>query len=130
MAKAKNTIKAITRKTPGWITALQPLVLPAVPAVYVAFSGKRVTYIGSAVNLRSRFYLHGAEADYRKNSVLSPPREHWLNSPKFKLKYRQPRCYGEWVMAELRLISKLNPSFNSKGRRRAKETEPPPRRRK
>jgi phage gp37-like protein len=60
MAKAKNTIKAITRKTPGWITALQPLVLPAVPAVYVAFSGKRVTYIGSAVNLRSRFYLHGA----------------------------------------------------------------------
>lgn len=83
--------------------------LPAVPGVYVVYSGKTVVYIGSAHNIRNRISSHQVE-------VRCPGADShdWRDYPRLRLKYKTFARFGEWLMVEARLIQRLQPASNRK----------------
>jgi excinuclease UvrABC nuclease subunit len=99
---------------------------PQKPGVYVAMSGDRAVYVGSAVNLRNRLASHSERAKYcaqRAGFGLDGDR-HWLLEPSLRIMCRVSERYGDWLMIELRLIRRLKPEFNIQGNRPRPERIP------
>ena len=72
-------------------------------------------YIGSTENLRARIMNHNIRLSYAPSERLTP----WGCVEGFSLKVRPSRFYGEWATLELRLIRRLKPSANIRGKETA-----------
>lgn len=108
----------------GW-TEFDPTgnELPAAAGVYVIFLHGKVVYVGQSLNLRQRFSRggggHNIRHGYAKN--IHTPWGDFENGGAGQSvtgKYRVPRRYGEHLMWEARLIMKLQPRFNQRGKSR------------
>lgn len=102
----------------GWhrFDAMRPEHMPRLPACYAVYLDGQLVYIGQTVDLKNRFYEHKFRFGYGKN-IHAP----WGSFPDkcvFSVKAKFSGRYGEWAMREIRLIRKLNPSFNSHHKRR------------
>lgn len=97
--------------------------LPARAGVYVVFLDGKAVYVGQSLNLRKRFATggggHNIRHGYGKN-VHTPwgDFDNDAAGPRITGKYRVPRRYGEHLMWEARLIMKLQPMFNRRGKSR------------
>lgn len=69
--------------------------------VYVAYHGSTVVYIGSSYNLRARLMSHYKYAPGK-----------WSQHPEVRIKFRYTKRFGEYAMAELRLINRIRPTRN------------------
>lgn len=91
---------------------------PAEPACYAVIvptgSGSRVVYVGQTNNLRLRICQHGIKV--RGYSDVSPVSTPWGSWRGVTVKAHFGVRYGDWAMRELRLIRRLNPWFNRRGR--------------
>lgn len=90
--------------------------LPNVPAVYAVFIDGSLVYVGQTVDLRNRFSEHNIRYGYAR--ILITP---WCDVPEtavLSLRFSRSRKYGDWAMRELRLIRRLKPRFNQRGRGR------------
>lgn len=89
---------------------------PPVPGVYALFSGHRLLYIGSAVNLRDRCTDHGIGRSWKR------PPGRFTATPALRVKVSPEPIAGRWLMREYRLIRRLRPPLNrtatGTGRRR------------
>lgn len=110
---AKSRFKKGTPPTQGatdgsrWIRAkLLTDVFPSSAACYVIFEGRKLLYIGSAVNLRSRLCGH------RIYEGLIGYREGACDPKKVTVAYRPSLRVGDWAMVEIRLIRRLKPPLN------------------
>ncbi len=92
------------------IEPAKALVIPAEPACYVVYCDGKIGYIGQAANLRTRLYSYRIRYSYG-SSTITP----WGQFNEVIVKYRRSRHYGDWAMAELRLIRRLQPPFNCVG---------------
>lgn len=77
--------------------------LPNTPAVYAIYHGDELVYIGQTAHLRERLRCH------RRDGLLCDGA---------RLKVRQCRRRGEWLMREYRLIERLQPRLNIHGTER------------
>lgn len=94
-----------------WIRAkLTADVFPSTPACYVVFEGKKLLYVGSAINLRGRLNCH------RIYEGMIGYRQGVCNPAKVTIAYRPTVKYGDWAMVEIRLIRRLKPPINGKRR--------------
>lgn len=89
--------------------------IPDAPGCYAVYRDDQLVYIGSACNLRARFKT------YRMVPVRPHRRESrclWEHNTPFgpleslTIKLRLSTRFGDWLMRELRLISRLNPPQN------------------
>jgi excinuclease UvrABC nuclease subunit len=112
----------VTKRSGTWRTVdlLKPWELPQQAGVYAFLKEGRVIYIGSTVNIRDRFRSYGAarrrfDYDYDRATHFE---EYRLPDRMVGVvvKVSVSRRYGDWLMRELRLIRRLNPDWNSKGR--------------
>lgn len=85
---------------------LRTVAAPRHPGVYVVYLGGRVVYVGSSWSLGERFPYHGLS---RIDGTWTTP---WGESPYLVVKYKISRRFGDWLMDEIRLIRRLNPSGN------------------
>jgi excinuclease UvrABC nuclease subunit len=93
-----------------WITATDILRIPAGPGVYAIYEKRKLLYIGSSSNLYNRLYQH-QHSDNRVSQALL--------GRYARVKYRPSVEYGDWLMVELRLLSRLKPPCNRCGVKRA-----------
>lgn len=85
---------------------------PVQPGVYVFTCDGVCSYIGQTLNLHSRIHhSHAIRYAHYSNSIITP----WGRFSSVQVKYRCSRRYGEWLMAEARLIRRLKPRFNTDG---------------
>lgn len=80
-------------------------------ACYVVFGDGRLIYIGSTINMQSRFHQHNIVFARYSHSVDTP----WGRFRDVTIKYRPSMKYGDWAMIELRLIRRLQPTGNKSG---------------
>lgn len=78
--------------------------LPNRPCCYVIYIGGKVAYVGSTENLKARMAKH-----FFVNRG-------WPTHD-FILKAKFPRRLGEWAMTEIRLIRRLKPELNKRGKK-------------
>ena len=76
---------------------------PETPGVYAFVIAGRVHYVGSSLNLASRLRTH----------LLHSPLLHAAT-----VKIKRSRRFGDWLMWEARLIRRLRPAGNARGRGR------------
>jgi len=93
--------------------------LPASAGVYVIFLHGKAVYVGQSLNLRQRFVGHNIRHGYGKD-IHTPWGDFYDGDgdPCITGKYRVTRRYGEHLMWEARLIIKLQPRFNQRGKSR------------
>jgi len=84
--------------------------LPQCPACYAIFGDGRLLYVGSTENLADRITGHGIR-ELRTRNCTTP----WGSFGGVVVKFRPSRKYGDWLMAEARLIRRLQPPFNKRG---------------
>lgn len=77
--------------------------LPDRPCCYAIYEWGELVYIGKTVNLKSRISMHQRRL-----------RVDWRTPGAVTIKYRLPKKYGEWAMAELRLLARLKPVLNGR----------------
>lgn len=96
--------------------------IPAIAGVYVIFLHGAAVYVGQSLNLRQRFSRsggHNIRHGYANNIVT--PWGTFLNDggvPSVTAKFKAPKRFGEHLMWEARLIMKLQPKFNQRGKSR------------
>jgi hypothetical protein len=88
-----------------WGYACSPRDLPNLPGVYVIKLGSRVLYVGSAVSLRKRFYLHQIDCGRINGNPFNGDRN--LVHIEFSL---MDKSFIRDV--EKRLIGELSPEMN------------------
>lgn len=93
--------------------------LPVGPGVYVIYIDGAVAYIGSSSNLKARLGQHRIRRDHAQNIKTPWGKLRWHRQVVGK--YRRSQRLGDWLMRELRLIYRLHPKFNIRGRRGAQE---------
>lgn len=76
--------------------------LPSEPGVYAILDGNKVLYVGSSQNLKKRISCH--------SKLLK-------TLPDGKYKFSCSRRYGDWLMREVRLIRRLRPKLNVRGKK-------------
>ena len=97
--------------------------LPASAGVYVIFVDGLAVYAGQSLNMKQRFSRggggHGIRHGYARN-IITPWGDfpNGGDKPSVTGKYRTPKRYGEHLMWEARLIMKLQPKFNQRGKSR------------
>jgi hypothetical protein len=82
---------------------------PTIACVYVFYGNGRPVYIGSTSNLFAR--LHGHRISRLSAHRWATP---WGTFRTLWVKYRIAKRYGEWAMAELRLIRRVPTEANCK----------------
>ncbi len=83
---------------------------PPIGAVYVVFRDGRPVYVGQTCDLRRRMCGH-------RSSPVCP----WAPMDGLVVKYRAGKRYGEWAMAELRLLRRFDLPSQSKPFRTARQ---------
>lgn len=73
--------------------------IPSIPCCYVIYLDGVLSYVGSTINLRQRIRHHAQKRKAWQG-------KHWL------IKAKRSIQFGDWLMAEIRLIKRLNPPFN------------------
>jgi hypothetical protein len=81
------------------------LSLPTLPCCYVIFSGGQLIYIGSTENLHYRMMICHFRNGGKFNRFLSGG---------VVVKAKFPHRFGEWLMIEARLVSRLSPPLNTR----------------
>jgi len=92
---------------------------PAEPGVYVVYGDGKLLYIGSASNMRRRFGGY----QIRWSEPVQKLHTFWGYFDDLRIKYRTYRRYGEWLMAEARLIRRIRPPRNLRHVPRCEEVE-------
>lgn len=96
-----------------WRSTKSLVLMPQVSCCYAIYIEGKLVYVGSALNLRTRFAAH--QIAYGR--ICCRP---FRGDPSTALvKYRPSVRYGDWAMVELRLIDRLKPILNQKHKRRA-----------
>lgn len=90
-----------------WRTVVTVEQLPQIPGVYALYENDELVYIGSTSNLFIRLICHRST-----DSILQKVS---------KIKYRRSVKYGDWLMYELRLITRLQPKLNAYGKKKKLE---------
>lgn len=85
-----------------------PTEIPAQGACYAIYIDGALAYIGQTIDLRSRCRNHGFRLSTTSNWIVTP----WGRFRDVRGKYKQSAQYGDWAMAELRLLSRLSPRMN------------------
>jgi hypothetical protein len=97
-----------------WYSCDSAMGMPPLPGVYVVIVDGRVLYVGQSENIRTRV---GSDHSIRcLDGILKTP---WGDFPvrdKFQIKFKISRCLGDWAMWEVRLIKRLRPECNTKGK--------------
>lgn len=75
--------------------------LPEWPACYAIFIDGRLAYVGQTENVKFRFRHHSSKGILKNVDV-----------DRIKVRVKLSRRFGEWAMAEIRLIKRLCPTFN------------------
>lgn len=83
---------------------------PKGAACYAIYLDGLLTYVGSTENLRVRVGNHVKIPRY--SALFDTP---WGRARCVTVKFRPSRKYGDWVMHELRLIRRLQPTGNTRG---------------
>lgn len=83
--------------------------MPPAGGVYVIFLDGELAYIGQSTNLSKRMKAYGVRATLG-GSVQST----FGLYKDITIKFREGKQYGEWAMAELRLLRRLNPRLNKR----------------
>lgn len=97
--------------------------LPRGPGVYVVYQDGVVVYVGSTTVLSDRCRVYRRKASgIQKNYGERDPNEGCLWTPwgpvapgAIRIKVKQSRRLGDWLMWEYRLISRLQPRYNRAG---------------
>jgi excinuclease UvrABC nuclease subunit len=98
---------AATESSFAWVAAPDRKRLPKVTACYAIYLGHELLYVGSAVNLRRRFYLHQIDDNFIcYRSFVGDPS---------KIRVEYITCSRqELVGLEKHLIKTLNPPMNKR----------------
>lgn len=84
---------------------LAPKLIPRVPGVYaIECQEEGIVYVGSSQNLRQRFRSH-----YESFGGCYPY--------PFLFRFSVSRRRGDWLTREYRLIDRLQPKLNKRGKR-------------
>lgn len=83
------------------------------PGCYAIYLDEALVYIGQTQNLRRRLRRYGISVEYLRGRglVVHTP---WATGRTVTIKVRRSRRFGDWLMAEARLVRRLRPRFNTK----------------
>lgn len=85
--------------------------IPAAPGVYVICFDGRPVYVGQSVNVKARINGHKFRHGYGRN--IHTPWIELADSVPVTVKVKISRRLGDWAMWEIRLISRLQPAYNT-----------------
>jgi hypothetical protein len=91
-------------------------ILPNKPCVYAVYFDGSLVYIGQTNRLSNRFSGHAFRYGYGRE-IITP----WCECPdqtKITIKAKFSERLGDWAMWEIRLISRLQPMFNTHHKKR------------
>lgn len=91
---------------------MHPERIPPTGGVYAVFAGRKLLYVGETENLHKRIvWGHCIRCTGYSGWITTP----WGEFQHVSVRFRVSRKYGEWAMAERRLIRRLQPQFNRRG---------------
>lgn len=89
--------------------------VPKGPGCYAVYFGNDLVYVGSSYQVRNRLSGHRFDS-CRYSAWTQTP---WGSAAKVTVKVRATKKYGEWLMLEARLLRRLAPRHNVRGKRGA-----------
>jgi len=92
------------------------LSIPPAPGVYVIYFDGTPVYVGQSANVKARLGSYKFRYGYARN--IHTPWMELADSVAVTVKVKCSRRMGDWAMWEIRLISRLQPEFNTHHLRR------------
>jgi hypothetical protein len=101
-----------------------PKAIPSGPGVYVVYENDRIVYVGSTTELKKRVrvyftFHHAILGDYGGDNHIDrtygTPWGFKHDGDGIRVKVKQSRRCGDWLMWEWRLICRLRPRENRAG---------------
>lgn len=95
-----------------WIDPFAATSAPHVPGVYAIYLDGKLSYIGQSKDLSARLAGYRLRAQYNRFSRRVEAVTPWGRFSTIAVKVRASRRFGDWLMIERRLISRLRPPMN------------------